>query len=205
MKNFLTHIRSTLASGLMFLIPSILLIYLIINVIKIFRKLIAPVADRITISFFGEQLTARILAALLFLFLCYIIGLIARRKKNSPIKDWVEDNILVNIPGYTFLKGITETAAGLESKNLKEVVLVNIEEVWQIGFLMDRIDDQLNVVFIPSAPNPLAGDVVYVKWNRLQKLDLDDISVMKIYRKLGVDSRKMLAGKIDKSIFDKKS
>jgi uncharacterized membrane protein len=205
MKNFLRLIKSTLASGLMFLIPSILLIYLIINVIKIFRKLIAPVADRITISFFGEQLTSRILATLLFIFLCFIIGLIARRKKTSPIKDWVEDNILVNIPGYTFLKGITETAAGLESKNLKEVVLVNLEEVWQIGFLMDRIDEDLNVVFIPGAANPLAGDIVYVKWNKLQKLDIDDISVMKIYRKLGVDSGKMLAGKIDKSIFDKKS
>lgn len=205
MKSYISFIKSTLASGLMFLIPSVLLIYLIINVIKIFRKLIAPVADHITISFFGEQLTARILATLLFLLLCFLIGLIARSKKTSPIKDWVEDNILMNIPGYSFLKGITEAAAGLESKNLKEVVLVNLDEVWQIGFLMDRIDDQLNVVFIPSAANPLAGDIVYVKWNRLQKLDINDISVLKIYRKLGVDSGKILAGKIDNSIFDKKS
>jgi len=62
------------------------------------------------------------------------------------LKEWVEDNILSNIPGYTLLKGMSETAVGLESNNLKEVVLVDIEEVWQIGFLMERLDDDKTVV-----------------------------------------------------------
>ena len=81
------------------------------------------------------------------------------------MKEWVEDNILSNIPGYTLLKGMSETAVGLESNNLKKVVLVDIEEVWQIGFLMERLDDVLNAVFIQGAPNPKSGNVVFVKWS----------------------------------------
>lgn len=204
MKSFPSFIKTTLIGGLFFIVPIALVVFLIGKVVSIFRKLIAPIAEKIDISFFGEEMASRFFAILLVILICFIAGLFAKAKQASRLKDWVEDHILSNIPGYTLIKGMTETAAGLESANLKEVVLINIEEVWQIGFLMERIDDDLNAVFIPGAPNPMAGDVVYVNWDRLQLLNVDEISVMKIYRKLGIDSKKILAGKVDKSIFDKK-
>ncbi len=52
----------------------------------------------------------------------------------NQLKEWIEGNILSNIPGYRFLKGMGESAVGLTSQELKEVVLVDVEEVWQIGF-----------------------------------------------------------------------
>jgi uncharacterized membrane protein len=203
MKSIISFIKTTLVGGLFFIIPIVLLIYLVGKVIGIFRQIIAPISEKIDISLFGGETTSRILATILLLLLCFIAGLVARRKKTSPIKDWVEDNIFSNIPGYTLLKGMTETAVGFDSKNLKEVVLVNIEEVWQIGFLMEQIDEDISVVFIPGAPNPMAGDVVFVKQDRLKKLNIDEISVIKIYRKLGIDSKKVLDGKMNKSIFEK--
>jgi len=202
MKSILSFIKTTLIGGLFYIIPLVLLIYLIVTVIEIFRRIITPIANKIDISFFGGEITSRILAALLLLLICFIAGLLAKKKKTSPIKDWVEGNILSNIPGYTLIKGMTDTAAGFNSNNLKEVVLVNIEEVWQIGFLMERIDDDISVVFIPGAPNPMAGDVVLVKKDRLRKLNIDEISVIKIYRKLGIDSKKILDGKINISTFE---
>lgn len=38
---------------------------------------------------------------------------------------------------YSFLEGIGETAAGLTTQELKEVVLVDVEEVLQISYLME--------------------------------------------------------------------
>ncbi|MDN3723543.1 DUF502 domain-containing protein [Aequorivita sp. SDUM287046] len=202
MKRILLFVKTTLIGGLFFIFPLALFIFLLLKIIEIFRRITAPIADKIDISFFGEETMARIIAVLILLLVCFIAGLVARRKKSSPVKDWIETNIFSNIPGYTLVKGMTERAAGFESKNLKEVVLVNIEEVWQVGFLMDRVDMDINVVFIPSAPNPMEGDVVLVKNERLKKLDIDEINVIKIYRKLGQDFRQILEGKIDKSIFD---
>jgi uncharacterized membrane protein len=89
----------------------------------------------------------------------------------------------------------------MDSENLKDVVLVDIEEVWQIGFLMDEIDDQLSTVYIPGAPNPMSGDVFFVKNERLKKLDLPELSAMKIYKKLGIDSKKILKDKINYTSF----
>lgn len=203
MKSITSFIKTTLIGGLFFIIPLVLLVYLVGKVIGIFRKIVAPIAEKIDISLFGGETTSRIIAIAALLILCFIAGLLAKTTKANRLKEWVEDNILSNIPGYTLLKGMSETAAGLKSNNLKEVVLVDLEEVWQIGFLMERIDDDLNAVFIPGAPNPMSGNVVFVKWDRLKKLDIKGISAMKIARKLGVDSKKILDGKINQSIFDK--
>ncbi len=186
-----------------FIIPIVLLVYLIGKVIDIFRKMVAPIADKIDFSLLGGEMTSRIIATIVLLLVCFIAGLFAKTKIANQLKEWVEDNILSNIPGYTLLKGMSETAVGLESNNLKEVVLVDIEEVWQIGFLMERLDDDLNAVFIPGAPNPMSGNVVFVKWDRLKKLDIQGINAMKIARKLGVDSKKILKGKMNKKIFNK--
>lgn len=117
-----------------FIIPIVLLVYLIGKVIGIFRKMVAPIADKIDFSLLGGEMTSRIIATIVLLLVCFIAGLFAKTKIANQLKEWVEDNILSNIPGYTLLKGMSETAVGLESNNLKEVVLVDIEEVWQIGF-----------------------------------------------------------------------
>lgn len=202
MKSFKTYIKNALLVGISIIIPAILLIYLIVKVIGIIRQVLAPIADKIDISILGRATTSRILAILILVIICFIVGLIVNKKKKTPIKDWIESNILSNIPGYSFVKGMTEAAVGLNSQDSKEVVLVNIEEVWQIGYLMDRLDDDLNTVFIPSSPNPMAGDVVFVKWDRLRMLDIDQISVVKLYRKLGNDSKKLLNGKLNKSVFE---
>lgn len=203
MKKVISFIKTTIVGGLFFIIPIALVIYLIVKVIGIFRLIVAPISDRIDVSFLGLETTSRILAVIILLILCFVAGLVAKTKRRNKIKDWVEDNILSNIPGYSLLKGMSESAAGLDSNNLKEVVLVDIEEVWQIGFLMERIDKDLNAVFIPGAPNPMAGDVVFVKWDRLKKLDIKGINAMKLSRKLGIDSKKILDGKMNGSSFDK--
>jgi uncharacterized membrane protein len=202
MKGITSFIKTTLIGGLFFIVPIVLLLYIFIKIIDVLRKLVAPIANKIDISFLGGETTARVIALILLFILCFIAGLLAKTKKANALKNWAENNILSNIPGYSLLKGMSETAAGLESNNLKEVVLVDIEEVWQIGFLMERIDDNLNAVFIPGALNPMSGDVVLVKWDRLKILDISGVDAMKIYRKLGVDSKVILSDKMDKSSFD---
>lgn len=202
MKKLFSFIRTTFIGGLFFIVPIVLLVFIFGKVIEIFRKIVAPIAENISITIFGEHALSRVIAIAILILICFFAGLLAKTKKARQLKEWVEDNILSNIPGYSLLKGMGENAAGLESENLKEVVLVDVEEVWQIGFLMERLDDDLNAVFIPGAPNPMSGDVVFVKWDRLKIIDITGISAMKISKKLGVDSKAILSGKMDKSSFD---
>jgi uncharacterized membrane protein len=201
MKSITSFIKTTFIGGLFFVIPVVLVIVLIGKALEILRKLVAPIAANIPLETIGGIAMARIIALFLLLLICFVAGLFAKTKKANAIKNWIENNILSHIPGYSLLKGMTESAIGLDSKDLKDVVLVDIEEVWQIGFLMDKIDDELSAVYIPGAPNPMSGDVFFVKNDRLKKLDLPELSAMKIYKKLGLDAKNIVNGKIDKSSF----
>lgn len=201
MKNIRSFIKTTLIGGLFFVIPLVLLVLIIGKVLDIFRKLVAPIADKIPIEAIGGITISRIIALLILLLVCFIAGLFAKDKYASKLKIWIEAKVLSNIPGYSLLKGMTESAVGMDSENLRDVVLVDIEEVWQIGFLMDKIDDELCSVYIPGAPNPMSGDVFFVKNERLKILDLPALSAMKIYKKLGLDAREILNGEINKSSF----
>ena len=202
MKSFTSFIKTTLIGGLFFIIPIVLVVFVFGKVIEIFRKLVAPIAQNISVSLFGEHALSRIIAMVILVLACFIAGLLTKTKVARQLKEWVEDHILSNIPGYSLLIGMGENAAGIESKNLNEVVLIDIEEVWQIGFLMEQLDDDLNAVFIPGAPNPMSGDVVFVKRDRLKLLDITGLNAMKILKKLGIDSKKILADKMNKSTFD---
>lgn len=205
MKKMTSLIKTTLIGGLFFIIPIALVVFMAGKVIAVFGKVVAPIAKRIDFSFFGGEITAKFLAVILLIIVCFIAGVFARTTMAKRFRDFLENKILSNVPGYKFLKGMTESAAGFDSNDLKEVVLVDVEEVWQIGFLMERLDDDLNTVFIPGAPNPMSGDVVFVKWDRLKVLDMEEINVMKLYRKLGMDADKIIEGKINKSLFNRSS
>jgi uncharacterized membrane protein len=204
MKKGISFIKTTLIGGLFFIIPITLVIFFVEKGLGIFRRIVAPISDHISFTLFGGELASRIIAFLILILICFLAGFLAKTTKATQLKDWIEDNILSMLPGYSLIKGMSETAAGLDSNNLKEVVLVDIEEVWQIGFLMERIDKDLNAVFIPGAPNPMSGNVVFVKWDRLKELDIKGLNAMKISRKLGIDSDKILEGKMNQSMFNKK-
>lgn len=201
MKSITSFVKTTLIGGLFFVIPIVILLFIIGKILEVFRKLVAPITDLIPLEAIGGITLSRIFALFVLVFFCFIAGLFANSTKIKELRKWIETNILSHIPGYTLLKGMTESAVGIESEDLKDVVLVNIEEVWQIGFLMDRIDDDLCSVYIPGAPNPMSGDVFFVKNERLKTLDLPELSAMKIYKKLGLDAKKILNGEIKKSSF----
>lgn len=204
MKRVLEFIKITLIGGLFFIVPIVLGILILAKIDIMLRKLIVPIADKFPVESIAGIAVARIIAIIILLLLCFLAGLIAQTKLATRLKEWVEDNILSIIPGYSLLKGMGETAVGLESKGSNDVVLVDIEEVWQIGVIMDKIDDDISAVFIPGAPNPMSGDVVFVNKDRIKPLDVPVLSVMKMLKKLGLNSKEVLQGNLKSSDFSKK-
>jgi len=204
MKSIFSFIKTTLIGGLFFIVPLFLVVVIFGKVINILRQVVAPIVEFIPDDFVGGITLSRIISLVVLIVICFFGGLISKGKIATQLRVWAEENILSMIPGYTLIKGMTETAAGKETENLKEVVLVDIEEVWQLGFLMEVIDDDLAVVYIPGAPNPASGDVVFVKRDRLKILDIPGLSALKISKKLGLNAKAILDGKVHSNIFKEK-
>lgn len=201
MKSITSFIKTTLIGGIFFVVPLVLIIILLVKVIDLLRSVVAPLVSKISIEIIDSITLARIVSFIFLVFLCFVAGLLAKTDKAKQLQHWIETNVLSLIPGYTFFKGMGEEAIGMKSTNLRKVVLVDIEEVWQVGFLMDKIDEDLYSVFVPGAPNPSSGDVFFVRKERLKTLDITELDAMKIYKRMGIDSSKILSGYINQNTF----
>lgn len=202
-KDILEFVKTTVIGGFLLIVPFGVLIFLFEKALVLFRTLVSPISDLIPIEHIGGITLNRILAFFLLLLLCFLAGLLAKSRRINKRKNWLEQKLQSVIPGYSLIKSMTETLAGLESDKRNEVVLVDMEEAWQIGFLMDRIDDDLSAVFLPGAPSPLSGEVMLVKNERLKKINISEANAMKISKKLGQGSHKILQGKVHAGMFDK--
>jgi uncharacterized membrane protein len=75
--------------------------------------------------------------------------------------------------------------------------LARIEDAWLLAFIMERHDDGLLTVFVPSAPTPAVGTIYYLTEERVRRIDVPVQAAAKLIMRLGVGSAELLRGKID--------
>jgi uncharacterized membrane protein len=66
--------------------------------------------------------------------------------------------------------------------------LVSIEDGWQIGYLLEKLENDWVAVFLPQAPTPMSGDIMYLPINRVRPLGITMIQAMSIVKAIGVGS-----------------
>jgi uncharacterized membrane protein len=170
MKSLLSFIRSTLTGGILFLLPVVLLIMLFGKAYHLLLKVSAPFAEKLPEIIFGFD-GSNLLALLLLIFICFISGLLFR---STLVKGWItkiEDNILVNLPGYALIKTLTAGAIGEQSNTDMSPVLIHEEDSWSLAFLVEQ-GEKYSTVFIPEAPRHDSGEIKIILSNRIQKLDI---------------------------------
>jgi uncharacterized membrane protein len=204
MKGVLRFMRATLAGGLLFLVPIVVLTAILGRAFEFARKLVAPLANLIPAETVLGVGLAKLLAIGFVVFICFLAGVIARSSLARKLVAWLELAILSNLPGYEFLKGMGEGALGAERSSAQQVVLANFEEAWAIGFLIERLDNGFVAVFIPDVPNPRSGAVHLMTSDRVQVVDVPPLAVLKCLKRLGTGSNALfgklaIAGKSDKT------
>jgi uncharacterized membrane protein len=146
---------------------------------------VAPLADRFPVkSIIGLDIPW-LMGVIVLLLVCFLAGLFARTKGAKKFLNWLENNLLSNLPGYSFIKNLGEEFAdGAPTQNYQSI-LVRFDDAWQLAFLVERIEDGKVVVFIPDSPNPLAGGVFVMDEDRVTLLDEASTVTVKALRKLG--------------------
>ena len=167
----LNFIKSRILSGMLFLVPIVLLLIILKQGHDYIGKLVAPILDRLPVEI--ERVIGLIVVDLLalgvLLLICFLAGLAARRKIASGLITWLEINFLQNIPGYEIAKAKLTAKLRFEAGEYA-TVLVRFDDQWQIGFEMDRISGEMVVVYLPGSPDPWSGAVTIVTHDRIKRL-----------------------------------
>jgi len=196
MKGFFEFFKTTIVGGILFLVPLIVLLAILGRAHAIISKFVTPLADRIPIeSVLGFE-TPKLLAIATIVLFCFLAGLFAKTDRARKAVDWVEATILSKVPGYSFIKSMSESMIGIEKEHGQEIVLARIEDAWQIAFLIERLEHGHVAVFVPGAPSPWSGAVYFMTEDRIKPLEVPIKDALNCVKRLGMGSQTLLAGRL---------
>ena len=112
--------------------------------------------------------------------------------KGRRFIRWCENSFLGGLPQYQLVKSMAEGLARVESAEGVQPALVSIEDGWQIAYLLEPLENGWVTVFLPQAPTPMSGNVMYLPADRVRPLNITMVQAMTIVKHIGVGSAETL-------------
>jgi uncharacterized membrane protein len=144
-----------------------------------------------------ELLKATMAGGLLFLLPVALIAIVLKQamqlveKILRPISNYLSIEIVVGVWGETLLAALVGLAY-VESAESVDAALVSIEGGCQIGYLLEPLEDGWVAVFLPQAPTPMSGNVMYLPADRVRSLGITMGQAMALVKHIGVGSAEAL-------------
>ena len=88
-------------------------------------------------------------------------------------------------PGYTFLRGLDQTADRPRRGTDAEPALVEIEDALVPALIVEELEDGSYTVLVPSAPTPMAGSIYILPRDRVHPVDIPFTKAMGVFSKWG--------------------
>jgi uncharacterized membrane protein len=120
MKQLLTFLKATLLGGVIFVLPAWLAVLLVAKALTQLQVLLKPVSTRLPESV-GHP---RILAVILLVALCLVVGLIIQTAIGAQVKRVVEQRVLEKLPGYATLRGFAAQLTEFEKQNRQRDITI---------------------------------------------------------------------------------
>jgi uncharacterized membrane protein len=194
--NILTWLRNSFLAGVAVVLPFLITIWVIWIVVSFIDRNIAPlVPSRLqpfTQSFFGA-------GVLLGVAVLTLIGALAGNLVGRWIVNSV-DELIANLPLvrsiYGGAKQVFRQVAAPERTSFKQAVLVEfpLPGTWTIGFITNEntaevahdVGESLIAVFVPHAPLPTSGYLLYLPRTALKPLKISPEEALKRVISLGI-------------------
>jgi uncharacterized membrane protein len=185
-------IRVTVIGGVIFLVPVTVLIVILGKTVDIMGRLARPLTAWVPLDRIGGVAVANLIAIAGIIVLCFIAGLVARSGVVTRYINSLESRFLYSIPGYSFVKSLTSSMAGVDDDKSFTPVLAKFDDASQIAFKVESLPDGRAIVYIPGAPDPWSGSVFVMSADRIELLDLSLMDAVKNIRALGSGSSDFL-------------
>lgn len=181
-------LRSTILGGLVVLLPLIAVVALAIWAIDIALKAVWPVLAWLPDKSVGGISLTLFIAVAGIVGCCFLAGLLAETAILRGLGTRAE-RLALSIPGYSLMKTVGTNFVGMEGAHTVRTVEVRFEASWQLGFLMETLDDGRYVVFVPGVPRALVGTLHIVAAERVKALNLPVSTALDVLGRLGVGLR----------------
>jgi uncharacterized membrane protein len=187
MKWYQIALRQVLSGIIFFLLPIMLLFFILRKAIGLIEQIFRPFQRFIPdTSILGIGLL-HLVSLLIILLVCYLAGILSEQKSIKSILSKIEENILVFIPGYSMIRSRAGHTLGESDENMR-TVLVKEAKTWRPGIEVDRLADGYSSIFLPTPPSAKSGQLKFVHETDMKELNISVRQLMKLVRKYGKGS-----------------
>lgn len=189
MKQLVGFVKATVIGGVVVILPIALAILLVLQALKILHQVVDPVAGALG---FRETLVATIATVILLVGACFLVGLAMRTGIGAAARDAVERSVLNRVPGYSELRAVARSFAGVE-KNIYPSALVDLHAsgALQPALVVEQRGDDM-AVYVPVAPAFTVGFVYVVPRDRVRLGQGGMAAAVKVIRQFGVGSLELV-------------
>jgi uncharacterized membrane protein len=185
-------LRTTILGGAFFLMPIVVLAYLLNKAFDFARRGIKPVAKIIPDQLVSGATMEAMIAIGLIVLLCFLAGLFARTLMARKITSELESAVLSKVPAYDYLKQAGSSMMGLGEMAEHPVVLAQLGDAWRLGVQTDIAQGGLAAIFVPNSPNTFSGSVFFVASDKVRRLDVPLAGVLQCLERCGVGGASLL-------------
>lgn len=178
---------------MLFLLPLILVVLLFSHAIRFAGKVAHPISEFLTLDKVVGPAGEEGLAVLMLVLVSIAAGFVARTTLGRNLMRRSENLFLGGLPQYRLVKSVAEGLAQIENAEDLKPALVNVDG-WQIGYLLEPLQKGWVTVFLPQAPTPMSGNVMYLPAERMGLLSNTMVEPMSIVKRMGMGSAKALHG-----------
>jgi uncharacterized membrane protein len=188
-------LKTTMVGGVLFLLPVAIVLMILGYALRLASVVAQPISDKLQLQndLAGVGIVT-LLSVLVLVLLSFAAGIAARTYLGGRITRWFEGSLLGRLPQYQMVKSMAEGLAQLESASGIQPALISIEGGWQIGYLLEPLENGWVSVFLPQAPTPMSGNVMYFPADRVRPLSITMVEAMSLIKRIGVGSREVLHG-----------
>lgn len=173
-------VRDTFINGIIFLIPLVAIGWVFSGAIGGFAAMIGSAQGNAWVKSHGGLVLLLPVIVLSVVFFVFVLGLLVHVALLRRAKNWLEQQVLDLMPGYNFLKSMTEEKLHVKG-NKGTPVLVQWPSSQQLGMLVDEQDGRA-VVFFPNSTIFGGGAIHVVDMAQVIRLpfsitDYDDVLI----------------------------
>ncbi len=192
-QSMLLFAKATLIGGIIFLLPIVIALIVLGHAFSLAAKAAKPLIGLLPQAVAGAVTVT--VAAVTVLFLVSLgAGLFARTRSGKRVMAWFENSLVGGLPQYQLVKSMAEGMAQVENAKGVTPALIYIEDAWQLGYVLDGLGKGWVGAFLPQAPTPMSGNILYVPVERVRPLEISMVQAMSIVKRLGVGSAEALRG-----------
>lgn len=196
MKRLTEFIETTVMGGALFLVPIVIVLAIVEKAHEMTTAMVTPLITLAHVEALFSPIAIGLLAVVIIVAVCFAAGLYAKTPQAKRALKWLEDVVLIHVPGYSYVRSVTGSLSGIEAHK-HQLVLARLDDTWQIAFLVERLDAGYLAVYVPGAPSTTSGSVYFMTEDRVRPLDVPSQMAIRCVHQFGEGSAALLAGKLE--------